>query len=289
MAGFLEEDEERDREGSGKTVAEDDMAERNDGERRDSTEGRRLGVGGGSYPECCTPRSQIGSVDLLGIESLSSKKRIARSRCPLPCFAAVSKAELLVLGNACEVKLDCESIDGRDRSVDELVKVCDSHPDSRVGRSDIRVDDVEAYMDEEGCMSEMVLRGRSERFRERIISTGSIITGVSSNESSCSLSGSGCGLLGLSSLRLLLAFPPPNLPLFRELYCESGGLLTDVQLDELELAMDVVLAAAIGSVIDFDLSRLCFARNLDNFEPCGDEEEDEDGVLRDCRPVIDMS
>lgn len=196
----------------------------------------------------------------------------------------MSKAELLVLGDAWEVKLDCESIDGSDKSVDELVKVCDSHPDSRVGRSDIRVDDVEAYMEE----SPMVLRGRSERFRERIISIGSIITGVSSNESSCSLSGSGCGLFGLSSLRLLLAFPPPNLPLFRELYCESGGLLTDVQLDELELAMDAVLAATIGSVMDFDLSRLCFARNLDNFEPCGEEEEDEDGVLRDCRLLIDM-
>lgn len=60
-------------------------------------------------------------------------------------------------------------------------------------------------------------------------------------------------------------------------------------MDELELAMDAVLAAAIGSVIDFDLSRLCFARNLDNFEPCGDEEEDEDGVLRDGRLVIDTS
>lgn len=45
MAGFLEEEAERDREGSGKTVADDDAVERNDGERRDSTEGRRLGVG----------------------------------------------------------------------------------------------------------------------------------------------------------------------------------------------------------------------------------------------------
>lgn len=117
-------------------------------------------------------------------------------------------------------------MEGRDRSVDELVKVCDSHPDSRVGRSDMRVDDV--YMDEAGCMSDTVLRGRSKRFRERGISAGSIITGVSSNESSCSLSRSGCGLLGLSSLGLLFTFPPPNLPLFRELYCESGGLLTDV-------------------------------------------------------------
>ena len=52
--------------------------------------------------------------------------------------------------------------------------------------------------------------------------------------------------------------------------------------------MDVVLAVAIGSVIDLDLSRLCFARNLDNFEPCG-EEEDEDGVLRVGRLLIDVS
>src|SRR6267154_1870895 len=114
-------------------------------------------------------------------------------------------------------------MEGRDRSVDELVNVCDSHPDSRVGRSDMRVDDVEAYMDGEGWMSDTVLSGRSERFRKRGISAGSIMTGVSSNESSCSLSGSGCGLLGLS-LRLLLTFPPPNLPLFRQLFCESGGL-----------------------------------------------------------------
>lgn len=52
--------------------------------------------------------------------------------------------------------------------------------------------------------------------------------------------------------------------------------------------MDVVLPVAIGSVIDLDLSRLCFAKNLDNFELCGEEEEDEEeGVLRDCRPLID--
>jgi len=50
--------------------------------------------------------------------------------------------------------------------------------------------------------------------------------------------------------------------------------------------MDVVLAVAIGSVMDLDLSRLCFARNLDNFEPCGDDEDDE-GVLRDCRPLME--
>jgi len=119
-------------------------------------------------------------------------------------------------------------MEGRDRSVDELVNVCDNHPDSRVGRSDMRVDDVEAYMDEEGWMSDTVLRGRSDRFLKRGISAGSIMMGVSSNESSWSLSGSGCGLLGVSFLGLLLVFPPPNLLLFRRLFCESGGLLTDV-------------------------------------------------------------
>jgi hypothetical protein len=51
--------------------------------------------------------------------------------------------------------------------------------------------------------------------------------------------------------------------------------------------MDVVLAVAIGSVIDFDLSRLCFAKNLDSFEPCGDEEVDEEGVLWDCLPLME--
>jgi len=119
-------------------------------------------------------------------------------------------------------------MEGRDRSVDELVKVCCNHPDSRVGRSDMRVDDVEAYMDEGGCVSEKVLRGRSERFRERGISAGSTMTGVSSNKSSWSLSRSGCGLLGFSFLGLPLGFPPPNTLLFRELFCESWGLLTDV-------------------------------------------------------------
>jgi len=49
--------------------------------------------------------------------------------------------------------------------------------------------------------------------------------------------------------------------------------------------MDVVLPVAIGSVIDLDLSRLCFARNLESFELCGEEEEEE-GVLRDCRAFM---
>lgn len=101
LAGFLE-DVEWEREESGNTVAEEDAVERKEGERWESTEGRRLGVegGGGSYPECCTPSSQMGSGDLLGVESVSSKKRIARSRWPLPCLAAVSKAEALVFGDA---------------------------------------------------------------------------------------------------------------------------------------------------------------------------------------------
>jgi hypothetical protein len=54
--------------------------------------------GGDSYPGCCTPSNQIGSVHLSGMESLSRRYRIALSRCPFPCLAAVRR-EFLPLGD----------------------------------------------------------------------------------------------------------------------------------------------------------------------------------------------
>ena len=51
--------------------------------------GETEGGGGGSYPRCCTPNIQIGSVLLSGVASLSSKYRTALSRWPFPCRAAV--------------------------------------------------------------------------------------------------------------------------------------------------------------------------------------------------------
>lgn len=97
------------------------------------------------------------------------------------------------------------------RSVAELLKVCENQPVSRVGRSDMRDDDEGVYIDIEGWMSEMVLRGRSGRVRARGMSIGSMITGGSSNESSCSPPGSG----GLARSSLVL--PEPSLFDFLEL------------------------------------------------------------------------
>lgn len=85
------------------------------------------------------------------------------------------------------------------RSVVELLKVCDSQPDKRVGISDMRDVAVGEYTDIDGWMSDTTLSGRSGRVRVRGISVGSIITGGSSNPSSDSSSGSG-GLVVLSSL-----------------------------------------------------------------------------------------
>lgn len=51
------------------------------------------GRGAGSKPECDMPNSQIGSGHLSGVASLSSRYRIALSRCPLPCFAAVRRED----------------------------------------------------------------------------------------------------------------------------------------------------------------------------------------------------
>jgi hypothetical protein len=59
---------------------------------------------------------------------------MALSRCPLPCFAAVRRA-FLPLGD--EVDAAWESRVGSERSVEDVLKVCENHPERRVGRLDI--------------------------------------------------------------------------------------------------------------------------------------------------------
>lgn len=117
----------------------------------------------------------MGSAHLSGVESLSRRKRMARSRWPLPCLAAERRGFGFVFGDA---MWDWERMEGRERSVDEELNVWESQPESRVGRSDMRVDGDE-YMDTLGRMSEMPL-GRSGRGRARGGSAVSTITGVSS-------------------------------------------------------------------------------------------------------------
>lgn len=99
--------------------------------------------GGGSYPGCCTPSIHMESEHLSGVESLSRRNRIALSRCPFPCLAAIRRAEVCaaLLG---ELDADCERREGSERSVVEELKVWENQPDRRVGRSPIRdVEDAE--------------------------------------------------------------------------------------------------------------------------------------------------
>lgn len=56
---------------------------------------------------------------------------MALSRCPLPCFAAVRRA-FLPLGDEADAAWDSRA--GRERSVDDVLKVCENHPESLVGR-----------------------------------------------------------------------------------------------------------------------------------------------------------
>ena len=55
---------------------------------------------------------------------------MALSICPLPCFAAVRRADPLVFG----VEWAARS-DGRDKSFEEELKVCENHPEIRCGKS----------------------------------------------------------------------------------------------------------------------------------------------------------
>jgi hypothetical protein len=104
----------------------DDAEERKDPEfRRELVDDEREFIGanvggGGSYPGCCTPSNQIGSAHLSGVESLSRRYRIALSRCPLPCLAAVRRA-FLDFGD--ELDVAWESRLGSERSVDDVLNV----------------------------------------------------------------------------------------------------------------------------------------------------------------------
>ena len=80
--------------------------------------------------------------------------------------------------------------------VDEL-KVWENQPESRVGKSAMRLEDVDEQRATEGWMSEAELRGRSDRVRGRG-TTGSTMTGGSSTDSD----GAGVGALRASSLSL---------------------------------------------------------------------------------------
>jgi hypothetical protein len=147
--------------------------------------------------------------------------------------------------------------------------VWESQPESRVGRSDMRVDDDE-YMDTVGRMSDMPL-GRSGRARARGESAVSTITGISS-----ALSPSPSVAAVCSSWARLLRAPA---------WCDDTAEAGDVYADELELAMLVELSVAAGSAKDLDLSRPCFCRNLVSFEPCcglGGA----GGALRDCLDIV---
>lgn len=73
----------------------------------------------------------MGSVHWSGVESLSSKYRMALSRWPLPCFAAVSSAEPRVFGVGWDARRD-----GRERSLlEEELNVWENQPDMRCGKS----------------------------------------------------------------------------------------------------------------------------------------------------------
>lgn len=222
----------------------------------------------------------MDSVHLSGVESLSRIKRIARSRWPLLCLAAERRGFDFVFGDAI---WDWDKMEGRERSVEEELKVWEIQPERRVGRSDMRVDEEDEYIDTEGRMSEILLSGRSGRVRARGGGSDiSTITGISSTLSAYSPSPS--VVVALSSW----AFPPPDRPLCELVWlgntAEEAG---DVWEDELELPMLVELSVAAGSVKDFDLSRLCLWRNLDNFEPCGGLGDDGGGgALRDCLDIV---
>lgn len=206
---------------------------------------------------------------------------MARSRWPLPCLAAERRGFDFVFGDAmCE----WDKMEGRERSVEEELNVWESQPVRRVGRSDMRVDEEDVYIDTDGRMSEMLLSGRSDQLRARGESDVdvSMITGISSTLSSCSLSPSVA--VDLSSC----PFPLPDRPL-RVLAClgDTTEDVGDVWGDELELAMLVELSVAAGSTSDLDLSRLCFWRNLGSFEPCcGLGDDRGGGVLRDCLDIV---
>jgi hypothetical protein len=140
--------------------------------------------------------------------------------------------------------------------VEEVLKVCESHPESLVGKSPIRdVDDVE----ENSCDDEsgVEARGRSERVRGLGIERGSTITGASPT----SVEGGEKGVAdnGFLSFSLSLSLIPRNLLAFRvlEMGIEDCGNSGDGGAAEVRLARVVRLPA--GSVTNLGPSRFdCF-------------------------------
>ena len=204
---------------------------------------------------------------------------MARSRWPLPCLAAVRSGFDFVLGDD---MCDWDRMAGRERSVEDELNVWENQPESRVGRSDMRVDEEGVYIDTEGRMSEMALRGRSGRVRVRGESDVSTITGVSSTPSSSSSSPS------VAPIRSPWAFPLPDRFLCAPAWLEDTlDDVGDAWVDELELAMLVELSVATESVKDLLLSRPCLCRNLENFEPCcGLGDDGCPGALRVCLDIV---
>jgi hypothetical protein len=106
-------------------------------------------------------------------------------------------------------------------------------------------------------------RGLSERVRCRGTAEGSTMTGVSSVWSSSApsrLFGSGSGVV-FEVTRLLGSL---EMGFFAALVGVEVGDCGWFEPEEEELAM--LLALALGSTNDFDLSRPCFWKNLGNFE-----------------------
>ena len=171
---------------------------------------------------------------------------MARSRWPLPCFAAERRGFAFDFG---EDMWDWERMAGSERSVDEEENVCESQPESRVGRSLIRAEDELEYIDTDGRISEIAPSGRSPRARVR----------GESDVSTVMITGASSALSPSPSVAVLLSpwpFPPPARPLRALAWLGDG----DVCADEPELS--VAAASGLG------LSRPCFCRNLGSFEPC---------------------
>ena len=141
--------------------------------------------------------------------------------------------------------------------MEEVLKVCENHPESLVGKSPIRdVEDVEENSgDDEWSESGVEARGRSERVRGLGIEGGSTITGASPT----SVGEKGVADDDFLSFSLSLSFIPRNLLVFRVLAMgiEDCGNSGDGDAAELRLAR--VLRLPAGSVTDLGPSRFdCF-------------------------------
>lgn len=105
--------------------------------------GMAEGGGGGSYPGCWTPKSQIGSGHLSGVASESVMNLAILSRWLFPVLAAESNAvapvpaleELLPPLTRREGEEALARRVGRERSVAEELNAWVNHPERRAGRS----------------------------------------------------------------------------------------------------------------------------------------------------------